>query len=229
MLFKRPRYDQIRKKYLRRMVIFAWTLVCFYSCTSHPLMLPEPLKKGASFNAFLLSSENGFPQYVYRRGLSDRTDIGFRIGLPPTQGDGIDMSYKLIQIENRVHSVNLSAGFGADQNNNLSLTYLNAKKKPRKDKVREGRKLFYKVSKTQFNYSYFGVRYMLIPKGIGGDRSQRVGMLYGLNFDHRWGTEIGYFHDFAGGEKLTALGRPSEHAAITGLSVRFWMGGLQKK
>ena len=229
MFFNCPRTGQIRKKWLRLSVILVWTLGSFYGCTSHPLMMPEPLKKGEVFNGFLISSENGFPQYVYRRGLSDRADLGFRVGLPPTQGDGIDMSYRLIQIENRVHSVNLSTAFGADQNNNLSLTYLNAKKKPRKEKIREGRKLFYKVSKTQFNYSYFGVRYMLIPKGVGGDQSQRVGMLYGLNFNNRWGSEIGYFHDFAGGEKLTALGRPSEHAAITGLSVRFWMGGLRKK
>lgn len=192
-------------------------------------MMPEPLVKGESFNAFLLSSENGFPQYVYRRGLSDNMDIGIRVGLPPSQGDGIDVSYKLIQLENHVHSVNLSGAYGADQNNNISLTYLNAKKTPRKEKVREGRKLFYKISKTEFNYSYFGIRYMLIPKGIGGDQSQRVGMLYGLNYNHRWGAEIGYYHDFAGGDKVTELGRPSEHAAITGLSVRFWMGSLRRQ
>ena len=199
------------------------------SCTSHPLIMPEPLKPGQSFHGFLLSVENGFPQYVYRRGLSDRTDIGFRIGLPPTQGDGIDMSYKLIELGNRIHSMNLSAGFGADQNNNLSLTYLNAKKKPRKEKIRQGRKVFYKISKTQFNYSYFGMRYMLIPNGLNGDRVHRFGLLYGLNYNHHWGAELGYFHDFAGGEKLTPLGRPSEHAAITGLSVRFWVGGLRTK
>ncbi|MCF7801706.1 MAG: hypothetical protein K9N34_06775 [Candidatus Marinimicrobia bacterium] len=204
-------------------------LLAMAGCTSHPLIMPEPLKPGERFTGYMISLENGLPQYVFRWGLSERADLGLRVGLPPTQGNGVDMSYKLIEINNRIHSVNLGGSIGVDQNNNMSVTYLNSKKRPRKEKIRQGRKVFYKVSNTQFNYGYFGMRYMLIPSGMIGDRVHRFGFLYGINRNHRWGAELGYFHDFAGGEKLTPLGRPSEHAAITGLSVRFWIGGLRVK
>lgn len=204
-------------------------LLALTGCTSHPLIMPEPLKPGERFAGYMISLENGLPQYVFRWGLSERADFGMRLGLPPTQGNGIDMSYQLIEINNRIHSVNLGGSIGVDQNNNVSVTYLNSKKRPRKEKIRQGRKVFSKVSNTQFNYGYFGMRYMLIPSGMIGDRVHRFGFLYGVNRNHRWGAELGYFHDFAGGEKLTPLGRPSEHAAITGLSVRFWIGGLKLK
>ncbi|MCF7796570.1 MAG: hypothetical protein K9N11_05530 [Lentisphaeria bacterium] len=210
-----------------RLTAMIGLLLAITACTSHPLIMPEPLKPGERFAGYMLSVENALPQYVFRWGLSERADLGLRLGLPPTQGNGIDLSYKLIELNDRIHLVNLGGSIGVDQNNNVSVTYLNSKKSPRKEKIRQGRKVFYKVSNTQFNYRYFGMRYLLIPSGMIGDRVHRFGFLYGLNRNHRWGAELGYFHDFAGGEKLTPLGRPSEHAAITGLSVRFWIGGLK--
>ena len=68
---------------------------------------------------------------------------------------------------------------------------------------------------------------MLIPHGVGGDTAHRLGALWGLNYNRRWGIELGYFHDFVGGLKLTDLGQPSEHAPVTGLSARFWVGGIR--
>ena len=46
------------------------------SCTSHAVISPEPLKPNESYQGVALSLENMVPQFVYRKGVGERLEVG---------------------------------------------------------------------------------------------------------------------------------------------------------
>ena len=85
--------------------------------------MPEPgkVKKG-----YALSMENVFPSLWIRKGLTDKSEIGFRIGLP-IYGTGIDYSRVVYQKENKWDLINLA--WSLNPNFNFDATYYKFKTK----------------------------------------------------------------------------------------------------
>ncbi|MCH7497460.1 MAG: hypothetical protein IH971_06390 [Candidatus Marinimicrobia bacterium] len=228
---------------MSRYVHMSIAALALSACATHPTISPVPLKRGETFMAYTLSSENVMPLVVYRRGLSDAWDLGLRVGLPVV-GSGVDISRLLSTSDRRSDVMNLSYGF--NPNHNIDITYYRVSHRTRtrkKDSVRRLR--------------YFGLRGMFILNGIGGRSSTRFGVLVGggrrvraadeasLPRFHRFQWELGYFHDFnsmplravidpkpfdkghelwqdryADSPHSTRAGFPTEHARITGFSLR---------
>ena len=216
----------------------------FSACATHPTVSPLPLEVGETYLGFTLSTENGMPLVFYRRGLTDKWDVGLRVGLP-VYGTGIDVSRVLAQQEDRTDVLNIS--YSLNPNHNVDYTYYRIKRK---------RKTNEKKGVTTQKLRYYGLRGMLIFDGITGRRSQRFGVLIGgapaikaadaesLPRFYRWQWEIGYFHDFSSmplkavidprafnssskhwEERFadfphTANGFPTEYSRLTGLSFR---------
>ncbi len=183
-------------------------------CAAHPTISPVPLKRGETYTGITFSVENAFPVFVYRKGLSDISDVGFRVGLP-IYGSGVDYSRIVFQRGNNFDIVNI--GFSWTPNSNLDLTYYTVKTFPRKPG----------------NALYTGLRGMYIPNGISDRESIRVGMLVGISIEKKWGLELGYFHDFDKGQPIeylfdpepknaavTDYGLPSENSRLVGLSLQ---------
>ncbi|HRS52289.1 MAG TPA: hypothetical protein P5268_09940 [Candidatus Marinimicrobia bacterium] len=192
--------------------------LCISACASHPTISPVPLKPGETYTGLTFSVENIAPVFVYRCGVSERSDVGFRVGLP-VYGTGIDYSYILFQHENISDILNLS--FSVNPNSNFDMTYYSVRTFPKKPG----------------NALYSGFRLMYIPRGITGGNSLRVGFLGGLSFSKKVGLEIGYFHDFDKGQPIehifdwdsynperypatTEYGFPTEYSRLTGLSCQ---------
>ncbi len=202
-------------------------LIIFFSliltgCTSHPLIFPEPLKSGESFQGIILSAENVAPQYVYRRGLSDRMDLGLRIGFPPVHGSGIDWSLLMLAQDGRFHTLNLGYTYAEQQT--WDLTYLNSKRRwGRKAVVKNGKRYLVK-DKSKPNFSFFGLRYMYISNGIWKKSATRMGFLYGMNYSYRWGWEVGYFFEtpLSLQTQTKPVTLPQSYEKYTGLTLRFW-------
>ena len=213
-------------------------------CASHPTVSPVPLKSGETYLGYTLSAENVLPMIFYRRGLSDKWDVGFRIGMP-IYGTGIDVSRILAQRPDRTDVLNLA--FSVNPNYNIDYTYYRVRRKSKTDE---------ETGYTTQKLSYIGLRGMLITNGISGRRSSRFGILIGgapalkaetadgLARFYRFQWEIGYYHDFSS-MPLSALfdptpfnadhdlweprfadfphtegGLPTEHSRLTGMSLR---------
>ncbi|UCD39114.1 MAG: hypothetical protein JSW54_06440 [Fidelibacterota bacterium] len=194
---------------------------------------------------YSLSTENVLPVIFFRRGLTDKWDLGLRVGLP-IYGTGIDISRLLAEKDDRSDILNFAYSF--NPNHNLDFTYYRIK---RKTKVNEEK------GRAVRRLKYYGLRGMLITNGITGRRSTRFGILIGgapavkgtdlesLPRFYRFQWELGYFHDFNSMpiravisplpfDKDHALwderfadyphvgddGLPSEHSRLTGLSLR---------
>tara|TARA_B100000315_G_scaffold260546_1_gene322774 strand:+ start:17539 stop:18261 length:723 start_codon:yes stop_codon:yes gene_type:complete len=198
----------------------------FSGCASHPTVAPRTLEKGETFYGYSLSIENVFPVLYYRYGITDRSDIGLRVGLP-IYGSGVDYSRILYEKENKRDVLNVA--WSLSPNSNFDFTYY----KFTQNKKRKGVTTFW------------GMRGMFIPNGISGGQSVRLGFLIG-SYMKNIGYEIGYFHDFSS-MPITKLfstnfdyadtsqwgtrylnyphsaegGLPTEYSRITGLSIRF--------
>ncbi|MFB0516708.1 MAG: hypothetical protein ACETWG_08890 [Candidatus Neomarinimicrobiota bacterium] len=170
--------------------------VVFSACATHPTISPVPLKRGETYTGYFLSTENILPVIFYRRGLTDSWDLGLRVGLP-IYGTGIDISRLLADKNNRSDVLNLA--YSLNPNHNLDFTYYRVS---RKIKVSANKDL------TVQRLRYYGLRAMVILKGISGRHSTRLGILVGgapaikgpdlesLPRFYRFQWEIGYFHDF---------------------------------
>ncbi|MDD5062163.1 MAG: hypothetical protein PHC43_05475 [Candidatus Marinimicrobia bacterium] len=188
------------------------------ACATHPTISPVPLKPGESYTGLTFSVENVVPVFVYRRGVSEKSDVGFRVGLP-IYGTGIDYSRVLFKRGDVSDVINFS--FSLNPNSNIDMTYYSVRSLPLKPN----------------NALYTGFRIMYIPRGITGGNSLRVGVLGGLSIARKVGLEIGYFHDFDKGQPIeyiyyleaknserylatTEYGFPTEYSRLTGLSVQ---------
>lgn len=188
------------------------------ACATHPTVSPIPLQKGETYSGLTFSVENVAPVFVYRRGLSERSDVGFRVGLP-VYGTGIDYSYMIFKRGDISDVVNLS--YSLNSNSNFDMTYYSVRSFPKKPG----------------NAFYTGFRVMYIPHGITGGNSIRVGALGGLSISQKVGLEIGYFHDFDKSQPIeyifsldpqnpakypatTEYGFPTEYSRLTGLSFQ---------
>jgi len=188
------------------------------ACATHPTVGPVPLKPGETYTGLTFSVENIAPVFVYRRGVSERSDIGFRVGLP-VYGTGVDYSYQIFKRGDILDVVNFS--FALNSNSNLDMTYYSVRTFPKKPG----------------NAFYTGFRVMYIPRGLTGGNSIRVGVLGGLSISKKVGLELGYFHDFDKGQPIeyilnpdpqnparypamTEYGFPTEYSRLTGLSLQ---------
>lgn len=192
------------------------------SCTSHPVIAPEPVKPGKTYRGVVFSAENVMPQFIYRKGLSEKADVGLRVGLLPIFGTGLDMTFTLRDEGTRLHTVNF-AGTYAEQSS-FEATYYNVKRKARTKRVRQEGKTFIQTDKDAANYRYLGLRYAHYLDGFWGEPKHLFGFLYGLNFKKNWGAELGYFHDFSGEAPVPEFGVDPKYAPIAGLSLRIWFG-----
>jgi len=156
-------------------VILLIAFALFAGCATHPTISPKRLKKGESRYGYTLSLENVFPYMWYRKGISEVSDVGIRVGLP-VYGTGIDYSRLLYLKDNKWDVINLS--WSLNPNYNMDFTY-------------------YKFIKAGENrYRWWGFRGMYIPEGITGNTSTRIGVLFGSQIKDKMGFEIGYYHDF---------------------------------
>ncbi len=193
-------------------------LLFLWGCAAHPTISPVPLKRGETYTGITFSVENVFPVFVYRKGLSDISDVGFRVGLP-IYGSGVDYSRIVFQRGDIYDVINI--GFSWTPNSNLDLTYYTVRTFPKKPG----------------NAFYTGFRGMYIPNGISDRESVRVGMLVGISIEEKWGLELGFFHDFDKGQPIeylfnlepkndprypavTDYGLPSENSRLVGLSLQ---------
>ena len=150
----------------------------FYSCASHPIVNPHLPQPGKVKKGYALSVENIAPFLWYRVGVSDKSEIGFRVGLP-IYGSGLDYSRLLYKKKNKWDMLNLA--WSLNPNYNLDATYYK-----------------FKTKKTDTDFlksRWLGFRMMSIQKGVTGGTSNRFGFLFGLQSNPRWGVEFGYFHD----------------------------------
>ena len=166
-------------------------------CATHPTISPVPLEAGETYLGYTLSVENAMPMIFYRRGMSDKWDLGVRVGMP-VYGTGIDASRILSRKPDRTDVLNVA--FSLNPNYNYDFTYYRVK---RKSKVNE------KKGITTQKLRYFGLRGMVIRSGITGRSSTRFGILIGgapalkgsadkpMPRFYRFQWEIGYFHDFS--------------------------------
>jgi len=212
------------KDVLKRLTYSLTFLVTLISCTSHPVVAPEPVKPGETYRGVVFSAENVLPQFVYRKGVNERSDIGLRVGMLPIFGSGLDMTIVLRDEGKRLHTVNF-AGTYAEQSS-FEATYYNVKKSPRKSRVKVEGQTFIKTDSTVANYRYLGLRYAHYLEGFWGEPKHLFGFLYGLNFKKNWGLEFGYFHDFSGEEPIPEFGIKPKYAPLGGLSLRIWFGKI---
>ena len=198
------------------MILIVSLILC--GCAAHPTISPIPLKKGESFSAITFSFENVLPIFVYRKGLSELSDVGFRVGLPIC-GSGIDYSYTVFQRRDSRDVINF--GLSLTPNSSLDMTYYSIRIFPKKPG----------------NAFYTGFRAMYIPRGINDRESLRIGALGGLRLNNKVGLELGYFHDLDKGQPIekifsmependprypakTEFGFPSENSRLVGLSLQ---------
>ncbi len=203
-------------------------------CATHPTVSTTPMVKGEKRYGWSWSAENVFPYLWYRYGISEKDDIGLRVG-PAIYGTGIDYSRILFIKKNKWDVLNLS--WSMNPNYNSDFTYYKFKQRINKDDSKGA-------------ISWWGIRMMYIPKGITGGTSTRMGFLLGGQPNKKWGYEIGYNHDFSSipitnlfdfnwtetmksdenlerryGDILhtdPASGLPTEYSRLTGLSLRLF-------
>jgi len=153
-------------------------LFFFHACSSHPVINPHLPEPGKVKKGYALSMENIAPYLWYRVGISDKSEVGVRFGLP-IYGSGLDYSRVLYKKKNKWDMLNLA--WSVNPNYNLDATYYK-----------------FKTKKTDTDFlksRWTGLRMMSIQKGITGHTSNRFGLLFGFQSNPRWGMEFGYFHD----------------------------------
>ena len=191
----------------------------FLGCAGHSTISPKPLQKGQTYQSVTYSFESITPVYVYRKGLTNKIDIGFKLGLP--YGSGLDFSQLIAK--NRKSYYVLNWGYSWALNPSYDFTIFKMTPNKRKPGL----------------LTYYGIRGMLIPNGISNNKSMRLGVLVGSYNTGNYGYEIGFFHDFSS-MPLSSLystkeyipegsykdkphsinGLPSEFSRITGFSFR---------
>ena len=193
-------------------------LLLLWGCAAHPTISPIPLKEDETRTSIAFSVENILPVFVYRRGLSDISDFGIRVGLP-IYGSGIDYSRTVFQRGDFNDIINFA--YSLTPNSSFDMTYYSVRTFP----IKPG------------NAFYTGFRTMYIPKGINGNESIRIGALLGLLIMNKVGIEMGYFHDLDKGQPIekivsmqpendprypaiTGFGFPSENSRLVGLSLQ---------
>jgi len=173
---------------------------------------------------YAFSVENVFPYLWYRKGISNRSDIGVRVGLP-IYGSGLDYSRLLYEKENKWDILNLA--WSLNPNYNFDFTYYKFSQRKNKKTGALG------------GTAWTGIRFMHIPEGINNKTSTRIGILFGGKPGSKLSYEVGYFHDFssmpiswlfksdyeATGRfsefpHTTEFGLPSENSRITGFSLQ---------
>ena len=212
--------------FMKRLVVLLPLVAIILGCTSHPVVSPEPLNPGESYQGVLVSAENLVPQLVYRRGLSPRMDVGFRLGLIPIHGSGADVSVLILDEGKRLHTLNF-AGTYAEQPS-IEFSYINAKRMERSSTVRRDGKVYKRTEKDIFNYGYFGLRYAYLPRSFFYETQHLFGFLWGRNFKGDWGFELGYLADFSGASPDSDLGLDPRLAPLTGAFLRLHIGSLKK-
>ena len=159
-------------------------------CASHPVVHPGILKKNEQVWGYSIAAENIFPVMWFRKGLDQKTELGYRIGLP-IYGSGVDLSRVVMKKENKWDVMNFA--WSLNPNQNFDITYYRFKESAGGLLSKLKRK-----NKSSSSVSWKGVRFMLIPEGITPDNrsSMRAGLLRGGKISEKFGYEIGYFHDF---------------------------------
>ena len=204
-------------------------LICIIlnGCASHPRVSSQRMAEGDVEYGYAFSVENVFPFLWYRKGISNRSDIGVRVGLP-IYGSGLDYSRLLYEKENKWDMLNLA--WSLNPNYNYDFTYYKFRQRQNK-----------KTGALQ-GTAWTGIRFMYIPKGISDKTSSRIGFLFGGKPGSKLSYEIGYFHDFSstpicflfkreikkakdssryfGFDHTTKFGLPSEYSRITGFSLQ---------
>ena len=196
------------------MIRVASTLVIaiiFSGCASHPRVGSQRMAEGDVEYGYAFSVENVFPYLWYRKGISKRSDIGVRVGLP-IYGSGFDYSRLLYEKENKWDMLNLA--WSLNPNYNFDFTYYKFRQRQNKKTGALG------------GTAWTGIRFMYIPKGISDKTSTRIGFLFGGKPGSKLSYEIGYFHDFSRMPISylqlfpTKFGLPSENSRITGFSLQ---------
>ena len=203
-------------------------LICIIlnGCASHPRVGSQRMAEGDVEYGYAFSVENVFPYLWYRKGISKRSDIGVRVGLP-IYGSGLDYSRLLYEKENKWDMLNLA--WSLNPNYNFDFTYYKFRQRQNKKTGALG------------GTAWTGIRFMYIPKGISDKTSTRIGFLFGGKPGSKLSYEIGYFHDFSSmpisylfksdfeaeeGDRFsefphtTKFGLPSENSRITGFSLQ---------
>ena len=210
------------------MVRVACTLlivIILSGCASHPKVSSQRMAEGDIEYGYAFSVENVFPYLWYRKGISKRSDIGVRVGLP-IYGSGLDYSRLLYEKEHKWDILNLA--WNVNPNFNFDFTYYKFKQR------------YNKKTDVLGGTAWTGIRFMHIPKGISDKTSTRIGLLFGGKPGSKLSYEVGYFHDFssmpisylfksdfeAEGSRFsefphtTEFCLPSENSRITGFSLQ---------
>ena len=97
-------------------------LICIIlnGCASHPRVGSQRMAEGDVEYGYAFSVENVFPYLWYRKGISKRSDIGVRVGLP-IYGSGLDYSRLLYEKENKWDMLNFA--WSLNPNYNYDFTY----------------------------------------------------------------------------------------------------------
>ena len=85
---------------MRRLIFTTATFLFLFGCASHPTINPHLPEPGKVKKGYALSMENVFPYLWIRKGLTDKSEIGFRVGLP-IYGSGIDYSRVVYKKDNK--------------------------------------------------------------------------------------------------------------------------------
>ena len=221
---------------MKKILLISW-IILLTGCATHPQVSTTRMKKGDTESGLVYSIENVLPYYYYRKAITDRSNLGFRMGLL-IGGAGIDYSRLLYSKENKWDVLNLA--WSLNPNYNIDATYY---------KFYQGKQ---KGEKPPAVF-WWGLRGMYIPKGISGGTSARMGLLIGAQPWARYGFEIGYFHDpnamplskvlspswkwddpeniarYGDTPHISDSGLPSEYSRWTGLSIRFYVLTDKKK
>ena len=220
---------------MKHQLLIIFIIFILGGCATHPTVSTTPMVQGEKRYGWSWSAENVFPYLWYRYGLSDKDDIGIRVG-PAIYGTGFDYSRILYNKGNKWDVMNLA--WSLNPNYNTDFTYYKFKQRVNKDD-------------TPGAISWWGLRMMYIAKGITGGSSSRIGFLLGGQPNDRWGYEIGYNHDFSSmpitnifdfkwndtvkndvnlkrryGDKPhtdPASGLPTEYSRLTGISFRVYV------
>ena len=163
---------------MRLFIPFGICFLLIFGCASHPVINPHLPEAGKVKKGYALSVENVVPYMWYRKGINEKSEIGFRVGLP-IYGSGIDYSRVVYKKDNKWDIVNFA--WSLNPNYNIDATYYKFKTKKGDDGFLKSR--------------WIGFRAMSIQSGITKNSSNRLGFLMGFQSNPKWGIEFGYFHD----------------------------------
>ena len=125
--------------------------IIFSGCASHPRVGSQRMAEGDVEYGYAFSVENVFPYLWYRKGISKRSDIGVRVGLP-IYGSGFDYSRLLYEKENKWDMLNLA--WSLNPNYNFDFTYYKFRQRQNKKTGALG------------GTAWTGIRFMHIPRAV---------------------------------------------------------------